>query len=68
MEGVNMKLIRQLVIGVFGLCLAVTVSILTAIKGWGLEPKSWFWIIGVSFVGHTISQIIFEIAKSKDDE
>jgi len=33
----------------FIIAVSVTASILTFIYGWGLQPKSWTWIIGVGF-------------------
>ena len=30
-------------------------SIVVMIKGWGIEPKSWFWIIGVYLVGQILA-------------
>lgn len=32
--------------GMFVFLVAVFVSVLVMIYGWGLEPKSWWWIIG----------------------
>lgn len=33
----------------FGMALSIYLSIMVGVKGWGLEPKSYFWIIGVGF-------------------
>lgn len=33
-------------------------QVLTLMWGWGLEPKSWFWIIGFSLVGTSIVKAI----------
>jgi hypothetical protein len=30
----------------FLICCSVALQILVLIHGWGLEPKSWWWIIG----------------------
>ena len=60
----NMNALKSFVIAIFGVAVAIAVSILVAIKGWGLEPKSYGWIIGVSFFGHLIAQLLIEIAKS----
>lgn len=57
-----MDTIRKLVTVIFGLVVGVGTSILTMIYGWGLEPKSWFWIIFVSLFGHIFAQVIFLIA------
>ena len=37
---------KNIIIGIFGFCLALIVSIWVLMYGWGLEPKNWFWIIG----------------------
>lgn len=64
----NMNALRKFLVGVLGIAVAITVSILVTMKGWGLEPKSWGWIIGVSFFGHLFAQIIIEVAKSDKDD
>ena len=56
--------LRKFLVGVFGLAVAVAVSVLVMLKGWGREPQSWWWIIGVSFFGHVFAQIIIEVAKN----
>lgn len=58
-----MNTLAKIILFVAGLALAITVSILVMINGWGIEPKSYFWIIGFSFVGHCIAQAIIEIGK-----
>jgi len=55
--------LRKFLVCVFGLAVSVATSILVMMKGWGLEPQSWWWIIGVSFFGHFFAQIIIEVAK-----
>jgi len=37
----------RLLIASLGCIIAIALSVLVMIKGWGLEPKSWWWIIGV---------------------
>lgn len=61
-----MESVRKFFIGVFALMIAIAVSVLVMIKGWGLEPKSWFWIIGVSLAGHIFAQLLMKLATSKD--
>ena len=61
-----MEKLQRFVTVVFGLCLAVVLSILVMIKGWGLEPKSYFWIIGVNIVGAIIAQLVIQLG-TKDD-
>lgn len=38
--------------------LTVGLSVLVTIKGWGLEPKSWEWIIGGGVFGHVFLRMI----------
>jgi len=40
--------------------LSFIILILTMIYGWGLEPKSWWWIIG----GGIFTRILIEIMTS----
>ncbi|MFW5803736.1 MAG: hypothetical protein ACOCWG_00730 [bacterium] len=55
---------ENLMLVIFGLAVAITTTILTMIYGWGLEPQSWWWIIGMSLFGHIFAQIILAIAES----
>ena len=57
-------LIRFLLLCVTSI-LALSLSILVMINGWGLEPKSWWWIIGVGYGGLIFIHIIVEICKVK---
>lgn len=45
----------------FVICVGVALSLLVMINGWGLQPKSWFWILGVGFVGQVIV-VVFALA------
>ena len=38
--------------------LIIIVGVLTMIHGWGLEPKSWGWIIGAGVFGQTVLSIM----------
>jgi len=60
-----MDAIRKFLVTVFGLMIAVTVSILTMIYGWGLTPKSWGWIIGCGFFGVIFAHVIVGIGTHK---
>lgn len=62
------KNVRKFLLGVFGVDVAIIVSILVMIKGWGLEPKSWGWIIGFYFLGRLFAYVIIEVAKSDEDD
>ena len=42
-------MLARLVSTIFILITMVYLNILVSIHGWGLEPKSWGWIIGVGF-------------------
>lgn len=51
--------------------MAVGINVLVLIHGWGLTPKSWWWIIGVgvfmSIVVHTIgTRVVAGITKALD--
>ena len=45
-ESLRRSLMTKLIVVLFGFTLTLIVSIWTMIYGWGLEPKSWWWIIG----------------------
>ena len=59
-----MNVIGRMLLCVFGITVAVTTSVMVMINGWGLEPRSWWWIIGATLVGHLIAQLIFTVAKN----
>ena len=40
--------------------LTIVLSILVMIYGWGLEPKSWWWIIGGGVFGMTFIRTLFD--------
>lgn len=40
------------------ICAVVGLSILVMIYGWGLEPKSWWWIIGGGVIGQVFLKVI----------
>jgi len=40
----------------FLLCLTVGLNVLVLMKGWGIHPQSWWWIIGGGVVGQGIIQ------------
>lgn len=58
--------LRQIVVILFGISVGILTSIGVMIYGWGLEPKSWWWIIGVYMIGHVMGQIL--VMLGKDDE
>ncbi len=47
----------------------VGLSVLVMIHGWGLQPQSWWWIIGVGFGFNVIAGIVGnKIEPPKDTE
>jgi hypothetical protein len=42
----------------FVICLSVALQILVMIFGWGLHPKSWWWIIGCGVIGVTFVKML----------
>jgi len=59
--------LRKLVTVLTGFVIAIVVSVLVMINGWGLEPKSWWWIIGVNFIGLAFAQLLINLGASKGD-
>ncbi len=53
-----MEKLRNFLIVCFGIVIGIGVQILVMINGWGLEPKSYWWIIGISLFGSIFSQMI----------
>ena len=51
--------------GTFIYVLAVALSILVMIYGWGLKPVSWWWIILGGVFGRILVEIINSISKDK---
>ncbi len=58
--------IRSFLISVFGMAMSIATSILVMIYGWGVTPKSWWWIVGVYLVGNIVALSIIEAAKLKE--
>ena len=57
--------IKDLVIVIVGLSISILTSALVMIYGWGLQPKSWWWIIGIYTIGQIIAQMFIRLGKSK---
>lgn len=51
---------------IFLTSLMILITVLVMIHGWGLEPKSWWWIIGGG-VGLKLIVGIMEIAVKKEN-
>ncbi len=41
--------------------------ILVMIKGWGVEPQNWWWIIGVYIAGNVFAAV-FAVASSEGED
>ena len=61
-----MDILRRLIVTMFGLFMAVIFSILVMIYGWGLEPKSWWWIIGIGFFGQLFALLIIHLGAAEN--
>ncbi len=61
-----MQQLRSFFLGLFGIALSILTSILVMTHGWGLEPKSYTWIIVIAFLGQLAALTIIELAKGKD--
>lgn len=48
------------------LALGALFSALTMIYGWGIHPRSWWWIIGVGFFGQAAIQVVVSSIKNSD--
>ena len=58
-----MEEFKNFLLSLFGIGIAMGTSILVMIHGWGLSPKSWWWIIGMYLIGHIFA--VFLIYTSK---
>ena len=58
-----MKSFRKFLVTILGIFVALLTSILVMIKGWGLKPHNWWWIIGVYLLGYIVSLLILGEAK-----
>jgi len=61
-----MEVARKIIVVLAGISLAIAVSILVMINGWGLEPKSWWWIIGGNTIGIIAAQLLVKIGLSDE--
>ena len=61
-----LNLLKNLALSGCGILVSMTTSILVMINGWGLEPKSWTWIIGVYLVGSLFSSFLVALTMAKD--
>jgi len=63
-----MKFLAALIISVMGYAFAVFAGILVQMHGWGLQPKSWWWIILGNLVGVIIAQFFLLTGKAVLDD
>lgn len=60
-----MDAFRRLLVTLLGLAVAIGGTILVMIHGWGVQPKSWWWIIGGGIGLQLVVQIIIVIGSEK---
>lgn len=54
--------IGRLIIVLIGMSIMIGTSILVMIRGWGLEPQSWWYILGVGITGVFIGRLVIELS------
>lgn len=59
-----METFKSLVIAIFAIGLIFIISTFGMIYGWGLEPKSWGWVVG-SHIGILITSALAQITANK---
>lgn len=59
-----MEAFKSLVIAIFAIGLTFVISTFGMIYGWGLEPKSWGWVVG-SYIGILITTVLAQITTNK---
>jgi len=55
--------LRKLFITIVCVTISIYLGILCMIYGWGIEPQSYFWIIGVGYAGRLILEIAIKLNK-----
>jgi predicted membrane protein len=56
--------LRKIIISLVSISVAIWLSVLAMVHGWGLEPQSYWWIIGVGFGAQVLLRITERIVKS----
>jgi len=60
-------MINKILALLFVLSVAVGLSVLVMIYGWGLTPVSWWWIIGVGVFGQVFMKMVGDKIIKSDD-
>lgn len=60
-----MKALKSVIITFLGFILTTVISICVMMYGWGLRPKSWFWIIGMGIFVQLFAYIIIAVGNHK---
>lgn len=55
----------KVVAGISVFVAAVVLQVMVMIYGWGLQPVSWWWILGGGVAGAALIKIIEAIAREK---
>lgn len=63
-----MKILRALVLIISGVIISITMSVMVMINGWGLQPKSWLWILCFGFLGQVVAHIFIKLGSINEDE
>lgn len=58
-----MEALRTFIIVLFGTIIGLSLTILAMIYGWGLEPKSWWWIIGVGICIRLLAETMLKVTQ-----
>jgi len=59
-----MKYLNAILFSIIALVLSVTFQILVMIHGWGLQPKSWMWILVIYPIAMIIANLIQKLAEA----
>ena len=62
------KTIAGFLLNLVAYIVLMATSILVMIYGWGLQPKSWFWIVFMYGLGLLIGSIFTVVAKKLEKE
>ena len=62
------RLLRNLSINMLGLIVSTVTTILVMVKGWGLKPVNWWYILLVSFIGYMMASALVALTHVKEDK